>query len=70
MNDVNNKDPSDHIVFTSIAGNSDSGQVLYNVFNGRFFGTTPEGVQFASEDDRDGTPWFDALLNFFYRSAA
>ena len=44
--------------------------VLFNTFNGNFFGQTPDGEQFASDDKRDGTPWFDALLNFFYREAA
>lgn len=41
--------------------------VLYAPHNGRFFGNTPEGVNFTSDDSGfDGTPWFDALLNFFY----
>jgi hypothetical protein len=40
--------------------------VMFSVFNGRFFGRTPDGIEFSSEDRRDGTPWFDALLDFFY----
>jgi hypothetical protein len=40
--------------------------VGFNTFNGRFFGKTPEGVQFSSDDRRDGIKWFDALLDFFY----
>jgi hypothetical protein len=40
--------------------------VMFSVFNGRFFGRTPDGVEFMSDDKRDGTPWFDALLDFFY----
>lgn len=40
--------------------------VMFSVFNGRFFGKTPDGIEFSSDDKRDGTPWFDALLEFFY----
>jgi hypothetical protein len=29
-------------------------------------GMTPDGTEFSSDDRRDGTPWFDALLRFFY----
>jgi hypothetical protein len=39
---------------------------IFNTFNGRFFGTTPDGTEFTSDDTLDGTPWFDALLRFFY----
>ncbi len=40
--------------------------VLFNAFNGRFFGTAPGEIEFSSDDKLDGTPWFDALLQFFY----
>lgn len=40
--------------------------VMFNTFNGRFFGRTPDGIEFDGADKRDGTPWFDALLRFFY----
>jgi hypothetical protein len=40
--------------------------VMFNTFNGTFFGKTPANVEFSSDDRRDGEPWFDALLNFFY----
>lgn len=44
-------------------------QVIYNTTNGRFYGTASvdgQTVQFHSDDKRDGAPWFDALLDFFY----
>lgn len=44
--------------------------VMFNTFNGRFFGETPDGFEFNSNDKLDGTPWFDALLNFFYVAKA
>jgi len=40
--------------------------VLFSSFNGRFFGNTPDGQEFSSDDELDGTPWFDRLLSFFY----
>ena len=43
-------------------------KVVFNTVNGRFFGYTPDGIKFFSDDKRDGTPWFDALLNYFYVS--
>ncbi len=47
------------------------GYVLYNVVNGGFFGHTPSGEPFASDSDRhDGTPWMQALLEFFYSDEA
>jgi hypothetical protein len=62
----------DHIVI----GLPSRGHVLYNTFNGRFFGRTPGMPQvpewpvatdFDSDDTKlDGQPWFDALLLFFY----
>lgn len=40
---------------------------LYNVCSGWFFGTTPDGTEFNSHDDKnDKQPWMQALLNFFY----
>jgi hypothetical protein len=43
------------------------GWVLFSVWNGRFFGRTPEGVEFDSGDAKfDDEPWFEALLDFFY----
>lgn len=45
-------------------------EVFFNTFNGRFFGTTPDGIAFSSDDKLDGAPWFDALLNFFYVAKA
>lgn len=42
-------------------------RVIYNTFNGNFFGTTPEGMEFDSQSaEHDGHDWFQALLNFFY----
>ena len=51
------------------------GHVIYNTFNGRFFGTTPmlegawpPGVDFNSNSAKfDSQPWFAALLEFFYK---
>lgn len=41
--------------------------VVYNTFNGRFFGSTPTGVEFNSDDPQfDKKPWMQALLRFFY----
>lgn len=41
--------------------------VTYNVFNGRFWGMTPEGVEFQSDStEYEAEPWFQALLAFFY----
>lgn len=54
----------DHI----IVGDPNNGYVLYNTFNGRFFGQTPEGLQFSSDETvYDNEDWFIALLNFFYK---
>lgn len=53
----------DHIVVGSKTG----GYALYNTFNGRFFGKTDAGQDFASDDASfDDAPWYQALLNFFY----
>ena len=43
--------------------------VVYNVTNGNFYGETPDGVEFENASMLDGTPWFDALLNFFMAGA-
>lgn len=41
--------------------------VLFNSFNGRFFGTTDKGVTFNSDStEHESEPWFQALLAFFY----
>jgi hypothetical protein len=60
---------SDYIKIRSNDGKT-SAKVLYSSFNGRFFGETAAGldsVKFSSDDATfDGTPWFDALLDFFY----
>lgn len=44
--------------------------VVYNVTNGNFYGETPDGVEFENTSTLDGTPWFDALLNFFMAEPA
>ena len=42
-------------------------EVMFNTFNGRFHGTTPDGVQFSSDNaNHEREPWFQALLSFFY----
>lgn len=40
--------------------------VVYSIVNGSFFGSSPTGERFDNTEPRDGTPWFDALLGFFY----
>ena len=58
---------SDWLVITTIEGDNDSGQVLYNVVTGTFFGTTPDGVSFdSSKEEHENEPWFQSLLLFFY----
>ena len=53
--------------FVRIAGGGAS--VLFSTVNGRFFGTTPDGVEFSSASSAfDGAPWFQALLAFFYEA--
>ncbi len=61
----------DHISF-QFAHNGIFITALYNVINGRAFGTyapfVGRGIQFNTDDPNlDGTPWFDALLAFLYR---
>lgn len=58
---------SDWLVITTIKDDNHSGQVLYNVVTGVFFGTTPDDVSFdSSKDEHEDEPWFQALLLFFY----
>jgi hypothetical protein len=59
--DVQHRRGSDYVTLRSPGA-----WVMFNTFNGRFFGKTPDNIEFSSDDKRDGTPWFDALLNFFY----
>lgn len=56
----------DHVVVRSTGPNGEKAHVIFNTVNGRFQGKTPDGVEFSSDDELDGTPWFDALLDFFY----
>lgn len=52
---------SDHVV---IEGGG--ARVLYDTFNGRFFGKTDTGVVFHLDTtEHDAEPWFQALLDFF-----
>lgn len=49
------------------APSSGLGWVIFNTFNGRFFGKTDKGIEFSSDtDEHDKEPWMQALLNFFY----
>lgn len=57
---------SDHIKF-QFEHQGVKTTVFYSAFNGRFFGTTADECAFTSDDAKlDGTPWFDALLDFVY----
>lgn len=59
---------NDYVKFDFIHADT-SMEVMFNGFNGRFFGTTDGGQKFTSNDaNLDGTPWFDALLDFVYVS--
>jgi hypothetical protein len=41
--------------------------VFWCSFNGNFFGTTPDGVEFNNwATTHDDEPWFQQLLSFFY----
>lgn len=52
---------------TILVGAKDLGFVIYNTFNGRFFGKTDKGVDFNSDSTRhDRTAWMQQLLAFFY----
>lgn len=52
---------------TIIVGLRSGGNVCYNAFNGRFFGTTPDGIEFNSTStEYENEQWFKDLLNFFY----
>lgn len=42
--------------------------VIYNTFNGKFFGKTDKGVEFDSSSTKhESKLWFQALLAFFYQ---
>jgi len=59
----------DHIAVTFNKGNA-YGRFLYNVVNGRFFGSVVIGkahAEFSSDDQLDGEPWFDELLSVCMR---
>lgn len=61
----------DHVVVTGMFGGKVA-QVLYNTFNGRFFGKLMgrSPVSFNSDSPQfDGKPRFDEMLNFFYVDA-
>ena len=59
---------SDYVRFAFAHGDT-SMHVMLNGFDGRFFGATTSGQDFNSDDSTlDGTPWFDALLDFVYVS--
>lgn len=48
-------------------GTKDDGWVVYNTFNGRFFGKTPTGKDFTSDSTKhDKAEWMQQLLAFFY----
>jgi hypothetical protein len=56
------------IVLASVA--NAGGYVMFNTFNGTFFGHTHEGVSFHSSTDQyEHEDWFKQLLAFFYREA-
>lgn len=41
--------------------------VFLNGFNGTFFGTTPDGINFnSSSTEHESCDWFQQLLKFFY----
>ncbi len=40
--------------------------LMYSAVNGRFFYAGGGADNFSSDDAKDGEPWFDALLDFFY----
>lgn len=50
---------------TVVVGTVGSGHVIYNTFNGKYFGSTPSGHSFTSSDPARA-PWARDLLNFFY----
>lgn len=69
---------ADHIAFGNASGKRPDGSplvscgvvgpfVLYNTFNGKFFGRTDKGVDFDSSSTvHEREPWFQQLLEFFY----
>lgn len=49
---------------------NEGGYAVYNTFNGRFHGKTPEGIEFfSSATTHENEPWFQALMSFFYVEA-
>lgn len=41
--------------------------VIWCSFNGNFFGTTPDGIEFDNKGTtHESEPWFQQLLSFFY----
>lgn len=53
---------SDYIVLTG-----GGARVLYNTFNGGFFGTTPNGTKFSADsNEHEACEWFQQLMAFFY----
>jgi len=41
--------------------------VIWCSFNGRFMGTTPDGIEFSeSSTQYEAEPWYQQLLEFFY----
>jgi hypothetical protein len=51
----------------SNAAKTGPGHAIYSTFNGKFFGRTPDGIEFDSTETRhEHAPWFQALLSFFY----
>lgn len=59
----------DHLVVELPGPTGEKVRVLYNVVSGRFFYSANDGSGFSSDDNRDGQPWFDAMLDFFYVEA-
>ena len=59
---------SDHVKIAFVH-DGETFDVLYNTFNGRFFGPSrmsSDGYFTSDDASLDATPWFQALLNFFY----
>jgi hypothetical protein len=54
-------------VLAGADGNPRGGFVMFNTFNGTFYGMTDKGVEFDSGSTKhEREPWFQALLSFFY----
>jgi len=58
----------DHLVLHMDGPDDWTVPVMYNVVSGRFFYAGEGYPHFGSDPafSRDGEPWFDALLDFFY----